>query len=569
MNGLNFSLIHDMRNFYLVRREQFMYCRTCGQSNPDWSNYCIYDGTSLVNDSSSKNVKLANKETNFCPGCGGKISGTDNYCQSCGYSLLKFTVGEEDIQVVPPSVTKVLKKGKSINWSNVEVITIAKKVFVPAVLAFAIMFILNMIFSTFVTSPYDKLFEQAFNTTPEEMAVQMAEQYNADVRIPKKLTGVTDYVMASHLLTPNFAFDVKGSEYGDLFQVNGELNASVKSVLYLILPFIALMIGGVFYRKKNPAISIQSFLLGAIGIGVIYGFILSIVSLFSGFDFHANAPGGDVVSLAIEAKYSFVFALLKGFAIGTIFSLLGMLFSIDRRRITKHLETLVPIGTPIHQGTAAFFRSFATITVIVMFIVFKKFKGIKASLAMLGVSRLDELLDKSWGVVSFVGLHLSSFIYSIIHFSPLSFELTNRDYESEGIGYSILSGFSQKGDIDTSDFHALAYLFSTQNYNLYLKLAILIPVIFLMYSGYRMAKTNLSYYKSFVILSLVYSILATILTSIASISISGHVTITGEGSEGSAILFAASTVKMFIGSFIIAFAASYLGSYGRKFLSKR
>lgn len=547
-----------------------MYCRTCGQSNPDWSNYCIYDGTFLGNESSSKNIKLANKETNFCPGCGEKINGTDNYCQNCGYSLLKFTVEEDDLRVVPPSVTKVLKKGKFIHWSNVEVVAIAKKAFVPAILAFAIMFILNFIFSTFVTSPFDKLFEQAFDTTPKEMVLDMAEQYDADVRIPQKLTGASDYVMASHLLTPKFTFDFKGSEYDERFHVNGELNASVKSLLYLIFPFIALMIGGVFYRKKNPEISIQSFLLGAVGIGVIYGLILSVVSLFSGFDFKANIPDGeDTVSFAIEAKYPFVFALLKGFAIGSIFSLLGMLFSIDRRRITKHLETLVPMGTPIHQGAAAFFRSFGTLTVIVMFIVFKKFKGIKATLAMLGVSGIDQLFEKSWSTVSFIGIHLSSIIYSIVHFSPLSFELIERGNESEGIGYSILSGFSPKGDMDTSDFHALAYLFSTENYNLYLKLAILIPVVFLVYSGYRMAKTNVSDYKTFIIFSLVYSILATILTSIATISISGHVTISGEGAEGSAILFAASTVKMFIGSFIIAFAASYLGNYGRKFLSKR
>ena len=76
-----------------------MYCKNCGQNNPDWSNYCIHDGTPLKNSSISQSVKLTPSDGNYCSNCGQNTSVGDNYCSVCGHYLLKLTKVEDEQRV--------------------------------------------------------------------------------------------------------------------------------------------------------------------------------------------------------------------------------------------------------------------------------------------------------------------------------------------------------------------------------------------------------------------------------------------------------------------------------------
>ena len=94
-----------------------MYCKNCGQNNPDWSNYCIHDGTPLKNSSISQSVKLTPSDGNYCSNCGQNTSVADNYCSNCGHYLLKLTKVEDEQRVPTQERQRTSLKKKSISWS--------------------------------------------------------------------------------------------------------------------------------------------------------------------------------------------------------------------------------------------------------------------------------------------------------------------------------------------------------------------------------------------------------------------------------------------------------------------
>jgi hypothetical protein len=352
------------------------------------------------------------------------------------------------------------------------------------------------------------------------------------------------------------------------YKGTGEVNSSFSYVLFMIFPILALFAGGIFYRKQNPEISISSFLSGAIGIGLIYSLLLSIFSLFSGFDYDLNlSESGESVLFNLSASYPFFQTFLKALLIGTVFSFLGMLFSINFRQMTIHLEHLIPYGNAVHQGFAAFTRGFITLSIIIITFLAIKLNEWKSSLEwidVLDVPGLSQLLEKTTWAAGYLGVQLSSLIYSMLHFSPLSFTLEG-DGESGGIDYSIFSGFTYLGDAVTEDMSSLEYFFSSYDIDLYLQLAVLIPVLLLLFAGYSMAKSNQSSFKSLAIFSLVYSLFAVSLAAVCAVHVDGMVDIIGESKTILNFSVATSTFKVFIGSFILAYIAGFAGSYLTKF----
>ena len=224
----------------------------------------------------------------------------------------------------------------------------------------------------------------------------------------------------------------------------------------------------------------------------------------------------------------------------------------------------------IHEGISAFFRSFAVISIIMIVLLAMKANDLQRSSGMGGHPFLNQLFDHSAIPVVFAGVELSSLIYGMLHFSPLSFKFTEYGlFGSTGeISYSIFSGSNYYGVANEIDFAQLDYFISTYDIDLYLKLAVIIPIVFLLLAGYFMKKSNHSIFITLIIFSLVYSLLTVMVASIGSIAINGEVKILGGESDPISTSLAVSLFKVFIGSFILSYVVGLAGSYLRKLLHK-
>ncbi len=548
-----------------------MYCKNCGQNNPDWSNYCIHDGTPLKNSSTNQSIKLTPSDGNYCSNCGQNTSVGDNYCSVCGHYLLKLTKVEDEQRVPVQGKQRTSSKTKSISWSPRFIIPVLKRTFAPAIIAFVFMLVLNFIFFNFFHAMNEELFEMAFNKTSEDIAYEISKEFDVNVKAPDEVIGFTDFVMLSHQMSPKYELEGMSNIYGEVEKATGKLDLNGESILFILLPLIALFAAGIIYRRKSPEISIQSFLISAVGIGLLYSLMVTILSFFSGFDYKLNlSEAGDSVSIKIDTTYNFFFIFIKSLLIGTGFSLLGMLFSMDYRRITKHLESLMPFGDAIHQGFSAFVRGFALVSVIMIVILAIKVNDLQKSLEWLGNPFVNQLFEQSGMTVVFAGVGLSSLIYSMLHFSPLSFNFTQYGFNGEtaGISYSIFSGFKYHGSANELDIAQLDYYISVYDIDLYLKLAIIIPILFLLIAGYFLKSPNRSIYSSLAIFSLVYSLFTVILASMGSIAIEGEMRVIGEQTERLSITLAINLFKVFMGSFIMSYTAGFAGNYLRRLLHK-
>ncbi len=536
-----------------------MYCRTCGKSNPDWANYCIYDGTALhTNYNSEKLMDL--KETNYCPGCGEKVSEKANYCIQCGSSLVTYSVSGRKVNIEltdqKPEIPPV-----SGNLSFEYYKQRFKLTLVPAILSFALMFVFSSFLYFSADSTYDQIFKDMFGVTPQDFYEQYSEHYDTYVEPPKNAVQITDFAMISHFVPTVFILNYEEPAYE--VRINADLEISASNVLYAVFPLAALFIGGFYYRRKTGEISVRSFLAGALGIGLIYSILLLVLSFFSGVNLTLD---GQQEIFSFHAKYSFFLALINGLVFGICGSLLGMLFSIDRRRITKHLETLIPFGSPVHHGIAAFIRGFVILSVIVIIYIGQKVKGLKELFEYIDLSFLSAILEKSTSMIIFSGVQFSSWIYSMIHFSPFTFEL-RENADGGRIEYSAFSGLSLYGD--AKDLDLLQYFISASDTGLYLKLATIIPAAFLVYAGYKLAVSGQANFITLAVFSLAYSVLTALFSRMGTMTIDFSMLITDETPERISLLLGTSTVKAFIGSFVAAYILGYAGSLIPKFVHKQ
>ena len=197
-----------------------MYCKNCGQNNPDWSNYCIHDGTPLKNSSTNQSIKLTPSEGNYCSNCGQNTSVGDNYCSVCGHYLLKLTKVEDEQRVPTQEKQRTSLKKKSISWSPGFIIPVLKRTLAPAVIAFVLMLVLNFLFSNFFHAMNEELFEMAFNTTTEDIAYEISEEFDVNVKAPDEVIGFTDFVMASHQMSPKYELEGMSNIYGEVEKAN-------------------------------------------------------------------------------------------------------------------------------------------------------------------------------------------------------------------------------------------------------------------------------------------------------------------------------------------------------------
>ncbi|WP_407407854.1 hypothetical protein [Peribacillus sp.] len=416
------------------------------------------------------------------------------------------------------------------------------------------------------TNFYEDIFEESFGFTPEEAAENMADESGFKFKEPGAIFGFSDTVMMSHTLSPSYTLDMESNNSYEDYKGSGELSLSFTYVLFIIIPLLCLFVSGIVYRKKHTDISIQSFLSGAVGIALIYSLLLTFLSLFSGFDYKIkHSESGESLNLAITTAYPFFQTFFKGLLFGIVFSMLGMLFSINYRQITKQLESLIPYGNAVHQGFSAFIRGFVTLTIVMVAILISKINDAKEMLSVLDVPGVSQqILEKTTLAACYLGVQLSSIVYSMLHFTPLSLK-GEGDGESGEISFSVFSGFSTDGDVmEGGDLSYLDLFFSFTNIDLYLKLAMILPILLLIFAGYSMAKSKQSSFVSLAVLSLVYSLFVSAIASFSAISLNGLFDM-GDGENAITFSLGVSVVQVFIGSFILSYIAGFAGSYLNKF----
>lgn len=541
-----------------------MYCKTCGESNPDWSNYCSHDGTALSKPQSLQQLQVVRSDITFCSHCGAETKGVDNYCINCGHVLLKFEKATEGKLLVQPASTPI--RFGSLSFSSLLSKNVLKKAFIPAIVAFLLMLVLNYISYASINNFYEEVFKESIMDSPLSLLEDFSEETDTTIKPLGNLFGFTDSVMLSHIISPSYEAQMESNFiYDETF--TGKLSVHFTYILFMVFPILSLFIGGILYRRKNTTVSIQSFLSGAIGIGLIYSILLTVFSLFSGFsyDFQMTDEGTNI-KFNIDTSYSFFVAIFKGFMMGAIFSLLGMLFSINFRQMTKHLENLIPYGGAIHQGFASFTRGFLTLSIIMVIILASKLNEWKSNsiLEWIDVPGLSQLLEKTTVFAMYIGVQLSSILYSMLHLATLSLKV-DAEGESGEISYSIFSGFHYSGSALNEDMSGLEYFLSFSNLDLYLKFAVLIPVLLLLFAGYSLAKSNQASFQSLAVFSLVYSLFTAALAAACAIHIEGMMDIMDEGKTAFNFSLAVSTIKVFISSFLFAYVIGFIGSYLTRF----
>lgn len=79
-------------------------------------------------------------------------------------------------------------------------------------------------------------------------------------------------------------------------------------------------------------------------------------------------------------------------------------------------------------------------------------------------------------------------------------------------------------------------------------------------AGFLLAKSNQASFQSLAVLSLVYRFFAPALAAASGVHVDGMLTVVGEGTRSIDISLAINIIRVFIGSFILSYVASFAGS---------
>ncbi|MGJ7910814.1 hypothetical protein [Neobacillus sp. LXY-1] len=535
-----------------------MYCKSCGAENHPSASYCVNDGTLLTNT----NVKFRMKDhkVSFCSSCGSKTEGSYNYCIECGYNTSQYITlkSSEGKQSLPKEFGSVAKGGAvKLPAINIEFF---KKMLLPGLLAILVVFLLSFSVMKQSEKLYDSLVSNSLSEFDVNSMIEEIEGYtDSDLPDLNKIYGFSDIVMMSNLQNP--VITLNGNIFG---KVTAEVEAKNGFIIYLLIPFLGLFGAGIYAGRKNKNSGINSHLSNALGIGVIYAVVMSIFSLFAGFSYDINISK---VSLSMDNDYSFFKTLFMTLLFGFFFSFIGSLFSINFRKATGHLAEWLPSGEAIHQAIVIPFRAIFIFTVGLFIYLSSKLADFKEGLGdWLNGTPLEQLLDKSYALIASLSVQLGSFFWNLLHFSPLTL-LVNEEGEKGSLAYGVFSGLIATGEAkDDSDILAFDSLISSADFDLYLKIALIIPIALFLWAGFKIAKRD-QMVKNLIVFSVVYSIIMMILAAFTDIGfvVSSHAMGESTNMEMNLGFGAAGT---FMKSLLFSFVFAYLGTWIHKFTEK-
>lgn len=525
-----------------------MYCSTCGAKNSASNNYCIIDGTKLKPYQGKYSLNISVSQ--YCSHCGNAVSAADNYCGSCGTTIHSYKkMSTKD--VINPLIANV-QKTRAIPKLNM-------KFFKPALFS-SIAALLFVFMMSFVLFHMNKEATQSFLKKELNIDINETIKYaesatDTNLPEPDSLFGLTDMVMVSHFMAPVLKADINIDEP---VSVNMKLFSGV--MIFLLIPMLSLFVSGIIYQKITKEISPANLFYGSIAVGILYGLLLAIVSLFSGFDYGIK---NKFLSINIHTSYSIFSALIKGFGFAFLFSFIGMLFSINFKKATGHLSQVHIYGEAIHQGISTFFRSMLAFSVISI-IIFKMTtdRYINQIAELFGDAAAEKIINKSFQFALVIGTQIGLYIWNLASFGTLQFIKRSVNEESE-LSYSLFKGAEASGGFTHSDYlYNFQEIIDGSDFGFYTKLGILLLIILFIWSGYRISKNASNTLASIAIYGFVYSLLISLLIAITKFHFSAS------GNEFSLeVILGFSAIKGFIKNYLISFIFAYAGTFIGKWKS--
>ncbi|MDM5314845.1 hypothetical protein QUF49_02500 [Fictibacillus sp. b24] len=368
-----------------------------------------------------------------------------------------------------------------------------------------------------------------------------------DVTKPDPFIGASDYVLLSNMVDSKVSASVEGSSgfEDDEFDVGMNIKTATGTFILLIVPFLALFAGGLFYAKKNAADTISQRLKAAAILGAVYGLLLALATLFSGFSYDAKIDEEFAkIAIEIDNNYSFLGALVNGFVLGTLFAGLGALVQPGSFKSFGNLSHSYRYGESIHQGIGTFFRG-----VVIM--------GVVALIAAL--VKTDDLENIQWGILIVFCAQAGLYMWNLLNFPSLLLQVSG-DGEEFSMNYSLLGGLDEKASGSPAINIIQSFFDEVINIETVLYPSIVILVVLFIYAGYRIALQSGMNMRNILIFSFTYSLLLSFFVAITKIG--AAVSADAEFDMGKMELFIGfNIIPAFVFSFILATVLAYAGGY--------
>ncbi|MBB5173869.1 hypothetical protein [Texcoconibacillus texcoconensis] len=341
-----------------------------------------------------------------------------------------------------------------------------------------------------------------------------------------------DMIMMAHFV----GFSVVGSG-GELAELS--MSAQTGLYLYLLVPLVALMIGGFVSAKQNAHFGVFERFNLSVVIGAVYGAVLAVFSLFAGTSMALDMGefGGPGMDIAVSGQYSFFAALWHGFLLGTIFSFFGALMQFGPPKVTSHLSGRLTYGESLHQAISTVIRG-VLLSVFVLLVVF---------LVQFG----GEVFDDTFMFIVLL-TQLGGYLWVLLNFIPFSMS-ADMFGESGALNVSVLSGFEAVGEMgDTAVLN---------DYGIYLYLGLLLPIALFLWAGYRIRlQVKGDVLKAVLAFSGTYALLMAALATLTAFSFEMNAGSLGVGAEMLEVSIGFGFFTTLFISFITASLLTYAGT---------
>lgn len=305
-----------------------MQCNSCGQQHPSHFVYC--PNTSNLIDSSNANSYTYNTNE-FCANCGKRNELGFSYCVNCGHShLAKIPKKNSFNRIVEDTIstikipTKVNINTDKIKTSSVESFNYIKRnklILVPILLSMILMILgAFWIKSSALSALGDEIGYYDEETIvfaallkPEVLEDMISDEFGVNVDVPN----FTSFPMMMALihnadLDFNMTVGAMGEQEG--------IKVSLKNLFtgLLLIPIIALMIGGIVYGRmaiKNNWPIYKGILYSVL----VYTIVMVIFSIFARVSFSKTVDAYfTAASLKINLSASFIDILLTSIILSTL-----------------------------------------------------------------------------------------------------------------------------------------------------------------------------------------------------------------------------------------------------------
>jgi len=544
-----------------------MFCKTCGEKCPSPGSYCLQDGAFL----SRERVDFkSNGKRKFCQDCGTEGGSLQNYCISCGANLNLYAKkagstfpepsNKEQVQVGKGSTTKSVAFPKfSIDYIKSALIPALISILLLTVMSFGVLKMTQSNLAELLLTADSELSEMTY------ILDTMALETDADLPDLTNIIGMTDMMMYSNLQGSSFEFKATESDGGAAAAESYQARIDIQngSVLYMFIPFVSLFVGGIILGARNR--KKQLSLLGLnLSMALIYGGVLAVIAIFAGYSYKTMVVNEFFnVNIQLATNYSFISTLISGAIFAFIFGGLGILFSCNYRKITGHLPEIMPYGEAVHQAFSTVVRGMALLFVLFILYFSTKVDEWKDSLGLfLAGSGIETLLEKSSMLVLSLSAQLSNYVWNLFHLAPVHF-LIKDDSEEMSVGYSVFKGLTSSEEHEY-EIAFLQQLLEGSDIGLYIKIALILPILLLVWAGYQLAKGHENRLTQVAVFSLIYAIFMGGLAMITDLGFAVKISEIGYGSGEVGASLGFSAVGVLFRSFIFSFIFSYAGTWVRK-----